>query len=220
MTTRIAHDIRYEPLYGMADISRYARVPLPTLKTWVYGPRALIVPPVRDTVSSFSFINLIEAHVIGALRRKHGVPLAGIRKAIRFLREKQHADHPLAEVDLEVFGRNIVVDHRGIKVTASAGGQIAIAEVIKPYLKRVEWDEAHLPARFFPFTYDACPKTIVMDPLVDYGRPVIKGTRIATVTIFERYSAGEGLSVLAKDYDVALSYVEEALRCEIERRAA
>jgi len=218
--TTIQQDMRYAPLYTLADISRYARVPLPTLKTWVGGMRPLIVPPEREVASLYSFMNLIEAHVIGALRRKHRVPLSRIRTAIRFLSQTQRSQHPLAEMDLELFGSKIIVDRGGRKLTASAGGQMALAEIIKPYLERLEWDERHLPTRFFPFTYDACPKTIVMDPLVAFGRPVIRGTRIATVTVFDRYSGGESLREIAKDYDLKLPEVEEALRCEIERRAA
>ena len=60
----------------------------------------------------------------------------------------------------------------------------------------------------------------MMDPSVAYGRPVIKGTRISTVMIFDRYSGGESLADIAADYDLKISLVEEALRCEIERRAA
>jgi uncharacterized protein (DUF433 family) len=59
-----------------------------------------------------------------------------------------------------------------------------------------------------------------MDPRVGFGRPVISGTRIETVMIFERFSGGEGLSAIAKDYGLKLKQVEEALRCENDRRAA
>ena len=89
------------------------------------------------------------------------------------------------------------------------------------YLERIERDVLG-PARFFPFTtYEiACPKVIVMDPCVDFGRPVIEGTRIETIMIFDRFDGGESLSSLANDYELDMVAVEEAVRCEIARRAA
>ena len=59
-----------------------------------------------------------------------------------------------------------------------------------------------------------------MDPAVAFGRPVVAGTRVATTMIFDRYSGGESLVDIAEDYGLELPAVEEALRCEIERRAA
>ena len=59
-----------------------------------------------------------------------------------------------------------------------------------------------------------------MDPAVAYGRPVVAGTRVTSQMIFDRYSGGDSLSDIAADYDLDISRVEEALRCEIERIAA
>ena len=41
-----------------------------------------------------------------------------------------------------------------------------------------------------------------------------------TPTVFERYSGGESLQDIADDYDLAVTDIEEALRCEMEQRAA
>lgn len=214
-------NIRYEPIYTPADISRYAHVPSATLRTWTgSGGRRQVLRPAGSGVAPFSFINLIEAHVLAALRKRHDVPMQRVRKAIRWMREHFGKRHPLAEVDIEAFGREIFVDHMGMKVAATAGGQSVIPEIMRLYLQRVERDAAG-PVRFYPLTtWQGCPKRIVMDPCVEFGRPVISGTRIETVMLFDRYSGGESLGDLAADYGLDLTAVEEALRCEIERRAA
>lgn len=214
-------DPRYRPLYTLTEVSRYARVGLGTLRAWSEaGDRPLIALAEPGNRSPFSFVNLVEAHVLVALRRVHGVHMSRIRSAVAWLSEKHQISHPLAELDLETDGIEVFIRDQELPVSASARGQAAFPEIVDLYLKRVERDEHGLPLRFFPFTYDTCPKTIVMDPAVAFGRPVVAGTRVATTMIFDRYSGGESLTDIAADYDLQLPAVEEALRCEIERRAA
>lgn len=213
-------DLRYEPLYSLTEVSRYARVQAATLRLWMKRD-GIVTPPARDNLAPISFINLIETHVLVALRRTHQVPMQRIRSAVEWLRDYYKTDHPLAELDLETDGRDLFIRELGLPINASKRGQSAFDEILSRYLKRVDRDKNNIPIRFYPFTtYDASPKFIIMDPSVAYGRPVIRGTRINTVIIYERYSGGESLSEIATDYGLEMPYVEEALRCEIERRAA
>lgn len=214
-------DIRYEPLYTPTDISKYARVHPETLRTWAGSKgRLSVLTPEGKGVAPFSFINLIEAHVLVALRKNHKVPMQRIRKGIRWMSEHFDTDHPLAEVDLETDGRDLFAEHLNLKVAVSKGGQIAIPEVVRLYLQRIDRDTTG-PVRFYPFTSgEICPKLIVMDPAIDFGRPTVAGTRIDTVMILDRFEGGESLATIADDYNIKLEAVEEALRCERERRAA
>lgn len=179
-----------------------------------------MAPATRNSVAPLSFINLVEFHVLVALRRTHRVPMQKIRKALEWAKETFQVEHPLAELDLETDGSEVFVRELGLSINASARGQIALPKVLSQYLHRIERDPKHIPIRFYPLTYEASPKIIVMNPAVAYGRPVIEGTRITTLMVFERYSGGESLSDIASDYDLGTVVVEEALRCEIEQRAA
>jgi len=218
---RIKDDLRYKPLYSLVEVGRYARVQPSTLRSWTrLDDGGLLVAAAHNTVAPLSFINLIEAHVLLALRRMHTVPMKKIRTAVEWLKDQYHTEHPLAEIDLETDGCDVFIREFGLPVSASRKGQIGINEILSRYLQRIERDPNRIPVRFFPLTYDASPKTIVMDPAVAYGRPVIKGTRIATLMVFERYSGGESLTEIADDYSLDLPFVEEALRCEIDQRVA
>ena len=210
-------DPRYRSLYTLTEVARYARVSADTLRSWSGG---LVVPAEPKSPSPFSFVNLVEAHVMVALRRIHHIRMSQIRSAIEWLGNAHHTLHPLAEVDLLTDGREIFVKELNQTVSASARGQASFSEIVDLYLHRIERDAGQVPTRFYPFTYDNCPKAIVMDPAVAFGRPVIVGTRIATTMVFDRYSGGESLTAIARDYDLEIEAVEEALRCEIERRAA
>ncbi len=233
MSIKLA-DIRYEPLYRLPEVAAYTRGNLSTLRTWVMGrPNARNdgrrYPPVikvqqPDRADAMSFINLIESHVLVALRRTHQVPLPVIRDAVLWLRREMGSDHPLAELQIETDGLHVFFRHLNQIISASEKGQVVIRDVMERYLRRIERDAQGIPVSFFPFTvsdplHDE-RTDIVMNPAIAFGRPVIRGTRIATATILERYKAGEGLSDLANDYGLEMRLIEEALRCAIDQQAA
>jgi len=218
---RDSDDLRYRPLYSVAEVSRYARIQHTTLRSWIQSKSGdLLVPAATHTVALLSFINLVESHVLVALRRRYHVPMRQILKAVEWLKRTYGVGHPLAEIDLETDGREVFIRELGHPISASRKGQMGIDVILSRYLKRIERDPENLPIRFYPLTYETTPKLIVMDPAVAFGRPVIKGTRITTPMVFERYSGGESLQAIADDYDLAVTDIEEALRCEIEQRAA
>lgn len=232
--SKTAEDIRFAPAYTSAEVSRYTHVNPHTLRTWVCGRAHATVrdrryaPVIHQAENkrpdSLSFINLIEAHVLVALRKGHSISLPKIRKAVDWLRDETGSRHPLAELQIETDGLNVFIRHLGRLISASERGQVVIREVVERFLRRVERDSSGLPTVFYPFTQDNpgddAPKEVVIAPSIAFGRPTIRGTRIATAIIYERYKAGESLVGLAKDYNLELTPIEEALRCEIERRAA
>ena len=227
-------DIRYAPLYRIPEVAAYTRGNLSTLRTWVLGrehasrdgrryPPVIRVEQV-ERPDSLSFINLIEAHVLVALRRTHQIPLPKIRDAVLWLRKELDSKHPLAELQIETDGLDVFVRHLNHLISASEKGQVVIRDVMERYLRRIERDAQGLPINFYPFTISDrlgdTPKDIVINPAVAFGRPVVRGTRIATSAIFERYTGGESLLAIAKDYGLELRLVEEALRSEIDQQAA
>ncbi len=56
----------------------------------------------------------------------------------------------------------------------------------------------------------------MIDPEVQFGRPVLAGTGIPTLVIANRYKAGESITDLARDYDRPEAEIEEAIRYELE----
>jgi uncharacterized protein (DUF433 family) len=110
----------------------------------------------------------------------------------------------------------------------SAEGQLAMREIVRALLRRVDRDNHGLAIRLYPFSrrptlptaLDESPRAVVIDPRVAFGRPVLVGTGITTFTIAERFDAGEQLEALAADYGRSLSEIQEAIRGELARRDA
>lgn len=220
--TTIQHKLHYQPLYTLIEVCRYARVNPSTLRYWSHrGDNSIVfMPDNLSHIAPFSFINLIETYVLEALRRTYHLPMQRIRRGVDWLQKTYKVEHPLAELNLETDGYNLFIREMGIPINASQRGQSGFPEVLARYLQRIERDKGKIPIRFYPYTYAKAPKIIVMDPDVEYGRPVIEGTRITSKMIFDRYSGGESLNEIAHDYDLDISHVEEALRCESMRLAA
>jgi len=168
--------------------------------------------------SLLSFTNLVEAHVLDAIRREHGVRLKEVREAIRYMQSRMHVEHPLALRGMVTDGRDLFVRHYAQLINVSQEGQLAMAGILDAYLRRVDWDEAGFAIRLYPFTRKREleePKSIVIDPEISFGKPVLVGTGVPTSTVAERYKAGESVEDLATDYDLKRDEIEEAIRCEL-----
>jgi uncharacterized protein (DUF433 family) len=219
--------------YCITEASRYLSIPTATLRSWVVGRKyptdsgikffsPLILLP-DDARAGLSFVNLVEAHVLDAIRRHHQVPLSKIREAIHYLQKHFSSKHPLAEQRFQTDGIDLFIDKFGKLINVTQSGQIALRELLKAHLHRVEHNANGAAVRLYPFTRKrdlSEPKVIVIDPHISYGRPVLVGTGIPTAIVAERYKAGESIDELAEDYGRSRNEIEEAIRCELWLEAA
>lgn len=181
-------DPREIPSYGTAEAGHYLGIPLATLRSWVGGRyyptrkgRKHFKPVLSlpdKALPLLSFINLVEAHVLDAIRQIHRVPLKNVRSAIEYLMEKSKYEHPLAEPWFQTDGLNLFIQESDRLINVSQKGQFAMREIIKAYLRRVERDEAGLAQRLYPFTrklrlgkLSEDPKIVVIDPMISFGKP-------------------------------------------------
>jgi uncharacterized protein (DUF433 family) len=224
------NDPRHLPTYTAAEAARYLYVPTATLRSWVFGrsyPTAsgtrrfepVITLPDRKH-RLLSFTNLVEAHVLAAIRRKHGVTLPNVRSALEHLSTHYGINHPLADVRFKTDGLSLFIEILGQLVNVTMRGQVAIRDVMEAHLQRVEHDEEGMAARLFPFTRFGAtdvqqPRSVMIDPRIAFGRPVLAGTGIPTAVLADRYKAGESMQELAADYECERDLVEEAIRCEL-----
>lgn len=217
-------DLRNQPAYGPAEAARYLRLPAATLRSWLVGrayPKGngeatfhpLIRPAQRQPLL-LSFFNLIEAHVLRALRTEHGVAIAELRKAIAYAEKKLGIDRLLLSPELRTHAGQMFLDRYVELVNLSASGQLALRKVFEEHLKRVEWDEWKFPVRLYPYV-DASQHTaerpIAIDPQVAFGRPVVIRAGISTAAIADRIDAGESVDALAEDYDLTRDEIEQAV---------
>lgn len=220
------------PTYSFADAARYLRMPEQTLRSWVLER---VYPVLGQSTRSrplvhldnpkkqyLSFINLVEAYVLAAIRRRHGVKLPKVRKALDYIQRQLQVDNPLIDQAFQTDGLDLFIERYGQLINVSREGQRVMKEIIGVYLKRIDRDAKGLPIKLHPFTRDtqaeaapsSDPLVVVMNPAVSFGRPVIAGTGVPVLSIYERYKAGDSVADLAEAFRLETSAIEEAIRCE------
>ncbi len=224
-------DTRDAPNYGLLEAARYLRLPAATLRSWVRGrsyPTARgeawfhpLIAAAQRRPLSLSFTNLVEAHVLSAIRREHEIRLDRVRPAVEYVRRKLGVKRPLANQVFHTDGIDLFVSKVGELINVSRSGQLALRDVVEAYLRRIEWDEDGLAARLYPVSRLAldAPRLVVIDPRRGFGLPILMSSGITTAVVAERFKAGESMDELADDYGCSSLEVSEAIRFELPEAA-
>lgn len=210
------------PLYTVRQAAHLAGLPLATAARWTATAAGLLVQPPGE--AGLSFLNLVELHVLAAIRRHHQVPLGKVRHAVQYVRQAFGTDHPLAERQFETDGVDLFIQELDTTINASRQGQVAIRELVAAYLRRIERDTAGFPLRLFPLYQTGvdtalevtnAPAFIAVDPTISFGRPILASSGIPVDIVVSRYRAGDSIRELVTDYQLSETAVEEALRYEL-----
>ena len=222
-----ARDSREAPAYPVAEAARYLRLPVATLRIWVTGvvsathgvaagSTRVIRPAGRDPVM-LSFWNLVEAHVLRALRTDHGVSLPAVRTAMRYAEHELGIDRLLLSPELKTNAGRLFLDRYGALTDLTASGQLAMRKLFESHLRRVEWDVGQFPVRLYPFVAgvgNEVSPTIAIEAGIAFGRPIILRRGISTSVIADRIDAGESVTDLAVDYEINEAEVSAAVLLE------
>jgi uncharacterized protein (DUF433 family) len=213
------------PNYSPTEAARYFHVPFSTVEYWTQGRRPLVTL-ASSRPKMLSFMNLVEFYVLEGLRHIHGLRLAAIRDAVDDMREREGSRHPLAEYELSTLERKYLVFLRdGCIVNSTLHGQYEIPEWTKPYLRRVDRDPYGIAQRIFPFTskaqIKACaepPRTVVIDPNICFGLPVLSGSRITTGFLASRHRGNDSVVAIARSYGRSVAEIKEAIEWETGKK--
>jgi uncharacterized protein (DUF433 family) len=220
MKSRSDLDVLEMPNYSLAEAVRYFHVPFSTVEYWTRRPNALVqLAPGR----MLSFKNLVEFYVLEGLRHIHNLKTRAIRAAVEDLLEHEQSRHPLADYELKTMeDKYLIFLKDGAIVNSTLRGQYEIPEWTAAYLKRVDRNPSGLAERIYPFTkkeqlkVDAQPpQTIVIDPNVCFGLPVLAGSRIKTGFLASRYRGGDSIAAIAKSYERPVGQIKEAIEWEL-----
>jgi uncharacterized protein (DUF433 family) len=210
-------------VYGMAEAARLLGLSSSTtLRNWIDGYRHH--PPVirlaRTGSDLVTWGEFVEAGYLAEYRRKHGIPLQRLRPAISSLRDALGVPYPLAHSApyLEVANRELVLrvqDEAGLSGRAAPlivvrNGQLVLAEPARSFVEKVDFSARDgIVERLYPLDKT---HSVVMDPSVSSGAPVVRGVR--TDNLYELFRAGEAVGSIATAYELEPSEVESAIRFE------
>jgi uncharacterized protein (DUF433 family) len=197
------------------------------LRSWVVGrpyqtasgdrySHPLINRPFAED-ARLSFPNLVEAHVLRSLRTRHEVPMSALRTALDFAESECNIKRLLLHDDLRTAAGTVFIERLGQIIDLGRSGQIVLKELLEAHLKRIDRDLEGMPLRLYPVNIARGlegPKIVAVDPLIAFGRPIISGKGVRTLTIVERLGAGEEREVVAADYGLDELEIDEAILYE------
>jgi uncharacterized protein (DUF433 family) len=166
----------------------------------------------RDVIG---FRDLLELRLVAAFAQ-HGVSLITIRATANAAREYLNSDYPLTTKRFLTDGRRIFME-----AVASTGEphmmdlvhkQFVFRDIIKPSLYAgIEYD-ADKARRWFPL---GRRKTIVLDPSVQFGNPIVRSAAVPTDTIYASYLAeGKDGVKVARLFEISPAEVADAVTFE------
>lgn len=198
-------------VYALADLRAY----LAFSGRAEDGKRALpwlsrVLNPVAHTPRrpDYSFSDLISLFVVRELLKK-GVRPHVIREAELWLREKWQTDRPFVSDEIQTDGSGVYTDDgliAGQIESADKHGQQVMREMIKDRLTRVHYDEGSA-AYWVPMD------GVLIDPRVQFGAPVIAGTRIPTEAVAD-IARNRTMNAAAEQLRVPLSAARSAFDFE------
>lgn len=219
-----------QPAYRAGEAARILALPVGTVNAWCFGhdyrhrdgsPKQFrrVIEPAQPGTRELSFVNLCELHLLGVIRRHHGVKLVKVRQAIDFLQHEMGVSRPLATQRFLTNGVALFVEHAGELLNVSEQGQQALRDDFEKALSRIEFGRHGGPVLLFPFTRDTFqgdtqPRSVVVDPARSFGRPVVTGAFVRTEVVEQRFRSGDSIVEMAEDYGVQPAVIEEALRFE------
>lgn len=206
--------------YGIPEASRFARVNVRTATRWITGSGATqrgrlfrTDLPIVGRRHALSFLDLIDLLVVGRFRDA-GVSFQTVRRVYDRLASSLATSHPFSHHRLLTDGRTIfmeTLDHVGDKhLEEVLSGQKAMPEVLKPYLRQIEYsDDTQTAAR-----WNIAPG-IVLDPSRALGKPIVASEGTTTFVLARSYWAnGENIDLVADLFDVSPQAVRQAVEFE------
>ncbi len=233
-------DPRDIPIYSIPQAAQYLRLPKDRLRYWVKGwfsetkaQKRFFKPLIKLYHNTFelrpqskttllSFTNLVEAHVLIAIVKAARFDQKQLSTELDYINRHLSTPQLYAGIEFQIEGIALLFERFGQKLAASDREQEA-RQILKTYFDRIVRDEAGLPIKLYPFTKLSGadePKTVMIDPRISFGRPVLAGTGIPTAMLAERYKAGDSIDELAEDYNCDRLQIEEGIRCELQLVAA
>jgi len=203
--TRTIND---QPAYLASEAARILVVPASTVKAWSFGQKHQDGRPGRFR----------PVFAPADTRRRHRVSLPTVRDSLAYVRKELKVERPLIAQEFLTDGIDLFIHHAGQLLNTNTRQQGWRGDFENAML-RIEWNPQGAPIRLFPFTRSSRelsdqPRSVVIDPKLSFGRPVLARAGVTTDVVQDRFNAGDSPEEMAEDYGVGTTDILEAIRFE------
>lgn len=214
-------------IYTVRDAARLTSVSTGRIRRWLRGYRyrsrmkAYSSPPFWhgqwepiDHNLALGFLDLIEIRFVDAFL-KAGVSWAMLRQARERAEEMFKVSHPFCTNRFVTDGREIFVElHRETgepSLIEIVQRQAVFAQIIKPFLKELEFAEGSGLVRWWPLGEK---RLVVLDPTRNFGRPIVARHGVPTEVLANAAKAAGSIAEVARWYEVPEREIHDAVEFE------
>lgn len=165
-----------------------------------------------------SFLDLIEILFIDSFE-KHGLSLQSIRKAADSASRLINTSHPFAKKIFYTDGKTILAEiakeNNDPELIDLLRKQYQMDSIIAPSLiASLDFNQLDLAEKWWPLGRN---NRVVVDPLRNFGKPIIDNLNIRVATIIDLYNRNKSINEISSWYDIDEISINAAL--EFSRRA-
>ncbi|MEM1019385.1 MAG: DUF433 domain-containing protein [Pseudomonadota bacterium] len=213
--------------YTLLEGARLTGISARRLRGWVKGysggkhrnrQKPLWTPYFRDFDETIlSFRDLVEARFIKAFADA-GVPIRGLRNLISVAQDVIDDERPFSTNNFKTDGKTIfleTIDQNGSSLVDLKKRQHVFQKIVERTLVDIDFGEG-VAKRWWAA---GRKKSVLVDPSVAFGQPVIRGTRIPTSRVVEVAKAEGGVGEAATLFNISVSDAKDAIAFEAKLTA-
>jgi len=181
------------------------------------------IPPLMDTIT-LTFNDLVEILIVNEFRQV-GVTLPKIRSTVKALSKETNSKYPFSNRVIFTDGKELfekLHDEKGRPLflhLSTKHKHYLFFTVTLPHLRKgMVFDEKGLVRRWYPNRQEF--RSIVVDPTISFGRPVIDGTRLNTSVLASAVSARHSAEYVANWFGIETDIVRQAISFHEQYKAA
>lgn len=220
-------------LYTISEASFITGIKKESIRRWIKGYKyslrsnKLQAKPVfdKDYPDSLdkvvlSFLDIIELKFIQSFRN-HGVKWSVIREAAAIAERLLQNTHPFATRKFYTDTKTILVkiaDESGeVELIDMIKSQLVLDKIVEPLLHEcLDFDIDEMASRWWPLGKNG---RIVIDPKLNFGKPVIDTFNIPTETIYSSFLVERSIKTVADWYEIDEDSIRRAIEYE-EKKVA
>jgi uncharacterized protein (DUF433 family) len=219
------------PVYGYGDVDRLLGLSSGTARRWIdgYKRRKEYPPIVREAptgVESVTWGEFVETSLLAGYREA-GLRIVRLRSIVQGLRRELGVPYPLAHLRPLVDGPTLTLVNRledreeldpDLRMVVRVqDGQLLLAAPVRQFKVNAIYAEIstktdHADSVVVGFNPLGPERAVRIDPRRKFGQPVVRA--VPTAVLYEQYSAGDSVELIADAYDLTRNQVLDAIEFE------
>lgn len=155
-----------------------------------------------------NFYSLIEFYIFYQCRQ-NGMSAQQFKKLHTRLSQTLKTRYPFAHHKISTDYKQFWAEVDGNLVKADGKQQFDFLPLMANFLHNLSYGKNNMASQFFPLGKKV---KVVVDPLYQFGQPVVSGTNIKTKSLFNLHLGGESLKTIGLLYNISEGKVRDAIK--------